>query len=448
MNPPPDKPAETSGQAGVKASAPAHYTALPRGMRDVDGAELTGIEYVRERFLAMAAAYDYAQVDPSPLEMLGVLEAKSGPAIRDEIYGFVDKGGRDVGLRFDFTMGLTRNIAADRSRPLPSKVCSFGGVFRYDEPQKARYRYFHQWDVEVYGNSNPSQDAEIIEFTSRLFDALPVPETTIRVSHRSITESYIRSIFGGGADAVPDMLRAADKIQKKAPDQIVSEFGAKGYDPAKVRSVIDFAGIRGSPDKVEPSLDADIAEHDSWAYLKEMVDSLRSVGVRNTQIDFGVVRGLDYYTGMVFEVFGGSEESALAGGGRYDLLPGAFGRDDIDAAGVAGGVERIIMAMNPADIPARPPPVSVMYANRTVFGHAAALASALRGSGIPARLDLAGRSLRKQMDSAGSSKMSLIVAPREMADGLLILRDMADGTERTIPYKETVDDPRRFIITP
>ncbi len=274
MNPPPDKPAEASGPAGVKASAPAHYTALPRGMRDVDGAELAGIEYVRERFLATAAAYDYTQVDPSPLEMLGVLEAKSGPAIRDEIYGFVDKGGRDVGLRFDFTMGLTRNIAADRSRPLPSKVCSFGGVFRYDEPQKARYRYFHQWDVEVYGNSNPSQDAEIIEFTSRLFDTLPVPETTIRVSHRSITESYIRSIFGGGADAVPDMLRAADKIQKKAPDQIVSEFGAKGYDPAKVRSVIDFAGIRGSPDKVEPSLDADIAEHDSWAYLKEMVDSL------------------------------------------------------------------------------------------------------------------------------------------------------------------------------
>ena len=428
---------------------PTPSPSLPRGMRDIDGAELAGIEYVRDRFLAMAAAYDYTQIEPSPLEMLSMLEAKSGPAIRDEIYGFTDKGGRDVGLRFDFTMGLTRNVAADRSRPLPSKVCSFGGVFRYDEPQKARYRYFHQWDVEVYGSPHPSQDAEIIEFTSRLFDSLPVPNTAIRISHREITESYIRSVFGGSDDdAVPDMLRAADKIQKKAPDQIISEFGAKGYDPDKVRAVIDFAGIRGSPDEVEPLLDGDIVKHDSWSYLKELTDSLRSVGIRNTQIDFGVVRGLDYYTGMVFEVFGGSEESALAGGGRYDLLPGAFGRGDIGAAGVAGGVERMIMAMNPSDIPVRPPPVSVLYANMTVFGQAAALASALRGSGIPAKMDLAGRPLRKQMDSASSSKMSLIVAPREMADGLVILRDMADGTERTVPYRELADDPHRFIVNP
>ena len=438
------------GDAVEKAAdgAPRVSPSLPRGMRDIDGAELAGIKYVRDRFLAMAAAYDYAQMEPSPLEMLSMLEAKSGPAIRDEIYGFTDKGGRDVGLRFDFTMGLTRNIAADRSRPLPSKICSFGGVFRYDEPQKARYRYFHQWDVEVYGGPHPSQDAEIIEFTSRLFDSLPVPDTAIRISHREITESYIRSVFGGSADAVPDMLRAADKIQKKAPDQIISEFGAKGYDPDKVRAVIDFAGIRGSPDEVEPSLDGEVINHDSWSYLKELTDSLRSVGVRNTRIDFGVVRGLDYYTGMVFEVFGGSGESALAGGGRYDLLPGAFGRSDIGAAGVAGGVERMIMAMNPSDIPVRPPPVSVLYANRTVFGQAAALASALRGSGIPARMDLAGRPLRKQMDSASSSKTSLIVAPREMADGLVILRDMADGTERTVPYRELADDPHRFIVNP
>lgn len=414
-------------------------------MRDIDGAELAGIEYVRDRFLAMAAAYDYAQIDPSPLEMLSMLEAKSGPAIRDEIYGFTDKGGRDVGLRFDFTMGLTRNVAANRSRPLPSKVCSFGGVFRYDEPQKARYRYFHQWDVEVYGSPHPSQDAEIVEFTSKLFDSLPVPNTAIQISHRKITESYIRSVFGGSADAVPAMLRAADKIRKKTADQIISEFEAKGYDPAKVRAVIDFAGIRGSPDAVESSLDGSIVENDSWTYLKELTDSLRSVGVRNTQIDFGVVRGLDYYTGMVFEVFGGSEGSALAGGGRYDLLPGAFSRTEIGAAGVAGGVERTIMAMNPSDIPARPAQVSVLYAKETVFGQAAALASALRSSGMPVRLDLAGRPLRKQMDLARSSPVSLIVAPREMADGLVILRDMAGGTERTVPYRELVDDPRRFL---
>ena len=410
---------------------------LPRGMKDVRGAELDGIAYVRERFERLAAIYDYEPVWPSPLELLRTLETKSGPAIRDEIYEFKDKGGREVGLRFDFTMGLTRLAAADLSAPLPAKMSSFGGVFRYDEPQKNRYRYFHQWDVEIYGRPHPAQDAELVEFTARFFESLPLP-VTIRLSHRSLMESHIRETFGDDASAVPDMLRAVDKLQKRHPDDIVSEFS--GYDPGKVRHILEAARTRGSPSEAEPHLDPRMRDSPAWHDITQIVDSLRGAGIRNVQVDLGVVRGLDYYTGMVFEVFGHNDDStALAGGGRYDMLPGAFGRQ-MGAAGVAGGVERIVTALaRPKTGGAR---VAVLYANDKVFGDAARLAASLRRSGTRVRLDIAGRPLKKQMGTASDCDVAVIVAPREMQRGEVIVRDMKSGTEQTARYRDVADDPR------
>ena len=410
---------------------------LPRGMKDVRGAELDGIAYVRERFERLAAIYDYEPVWPSPLELISTLETKSGPAIRDEIYEFKDKGGREVGLRFDFTMGLTRLAAADLSAPLPAKMSSFGGVFRYDEPQKNRYRHFHQWDVEIYGRPHPAQDAELVEFTARLFESLPLP-VTIRLSHRSLMESHILETFGGDASAVPDMLRAVDKLQKRHPDEIVSEFS--GYDPEKVRRILEAARTRGSPSEAEPYLDPRMRESPAWGGITAMVDSLRGAGIRNVQVDLGVVRGLDYYTGMVFEVFGnGDDSTALAGGGRYDMLPGAFGRE-MGAAGVAGGVERIVTALGrPRTGGAR---VAVLYANDGVFGDAARLAASLRSSGIGVRLDIAGRPLKKQMGTARDCEIAVIVAPREMQRGEVVVRDMKTGTEQAAKYQDMMDDPR------
>lgn len=412
---------------------------LPRGMKDVRGAELEGIRYVRERFERLAAAYDYRQVWPSPLELLSVLETKSGPAIRDEIYEFEDKGGRSVGLRFDFTMGLTRHVAADLSLPLPAKVSCFGDVFRYDEPQKNRYRHFHQWDVEIYGKPHPAQDAELVEFTARFFESLPLP-VTIRLSHRSLMERHILEAFGGDAAAVPDMLRAVDKLQKRSADDIAAEFPA--YDPEKVRRILAAAGNRGSPSEVESRMDGGALGNPAWGEVKGIVDSLRDSGIRNVQVDLGVVRGLDYYTGMVFEVFGEDDDStALAGGGRYDMLPGAFGRD-IGAAGVAGGVERIAAAL---DLPRKGgAQVAVLYVNDSVFQHAVRLAASLRRAGTAVRLDVSGRSLKRQMGAARDCRTAVIVAPREMARGDVVVRDMVSGAERTVPYADVMDDPDKL----
>ncbi|MDG7050672.1 MAG: ATP phosphoribosyltransferase regulatory subunit, partial [Nitrososphaerota archaeon] len=313
---------------------------LPRGMKDFESAEQSKIEFVRQKFLETSKSFGFHFMSPSPLELVSVIEAKSGPAIRDEIYFFKDKGDREIALRFDFTVGLTRFVVEQKSLKMPAKISAFGGVWRYDEPQKGRYRYFHQWDLEVYGKPSLESDAEIIEFTSKFFSKLNLQNITIDISHRKLVEAVVEKIFEStDPKTTGDIFRAIDKIQKKKKDEIISEYTQKGYEKEKLEQILEFSKVKGSPESVESAFD--VSKIAAWAELKELFLSLKNRGVTNIRINFGIVRGLDYYSGVVFEAFDASSEvGALVGGGRYDSLPKAFGRDDIGATGVAGGVER------------------------------------------------------------------------------------------------------------
>jgi len=415
-------------------------------MKDFEAAEHVNIEHIRSHFKQLSNLYGFSFMDPSPIELLSVLETKSGPAIRDEIYYFTDKGEREVALRFDFTVGLTRYAASQKSMRLPAKISSFGGVFRYDEPQKGRYRYFHQWDIEVYGKPGIESEAEIIEFTSRLFDSLLLKDITIDINHRNLVESYINKTFDSqDPTLVADILRVIDKIQKKSKQDILNEFNNR-YDTDKLEKILEFSQIKGSIKEVEEKIDA--ANLVSWDYLKELFTSLENRGVSNVRINFGIVRGLDYYSGTVFEVFDkNSTLGALAGGGRYDSLTKAFGREDIGATGVAGGVERIILTMQEQKIisdrlQAR---VSVLYINGEMQKVAMSIASLLRLANIPTNIDLAGKPLKKQMDQSADSRFCIIVAPKELEEGKVVLRDMKSGLESKIEIETITDDPASVI---
>jgi len=385
-------------------------------------------------------------MDPSPIELLSVLETKSGPAIRDEIYYFKDKADREIALRFDFTVGLTRYAAAQKSMRLPAKISSFGGVFRYDEPQKGRYRYFHQWDIEIYGKATLESESEIIELTSRLFDSLFLQDITIDISHRNLVESYINKLFDSkDSQLVADILRAVDKIQKKSKEQILNEFKDR-YDIDKLEKILEFSQIKGTISEVEKSFDT--TQLESWDELKALFDSLENRGVSNVRINFGIVRGLDYYSGMVFEVFDkNSTLGALAGGGRYDSLTKAFGREDIGATGVAGGVERIILTMQEQGIipETKQNRIAVLYINDEMQKVAMSIASLLRLNNIPTDIDLLGRNLKKQMEQSNNARFSIIVGPQELEQGNVVLHDMKDGKEGTIPIEKLTEDPNSVL---
>ena len=417
---------------------------LPRGMRDIESDEASKIEYIRQKFIETSNLFGFQFMESSPIELLSVIETKSGPSIKNEIYYFKDKGDRDVALRFDFTIGLTRYAVSQKSMKLPAKLSAFGGVWRYDEPQKGRYRFFHQWDVEIYGQPNLESDAEIIEFTSKFLSNLQLQNIVIDICDRELIESYIHQVFkSNSAELVSDILRAVDKIQKKKKQEIMKEFEEKGYSRSELEKILEFSQIKGTPEEIERKFD--VKQLKNWDKLCELFTSLKNRQVNNVKINFGIVRGLDYYSGIVFEAFdSNSDLGALVGGGRYDTLTKAFGRSDLGATGVAGGVERIAFSLEKQGVivSTKTLQVWVAFVNAELQKIALNIVSQLRQKGIRAETDLGGKPLKKQMEMASNSQYTIIVAPKEYSSKSVVIRNMKDGTEKQIGLESLLSNPQ------
>ena len=404
---------------------------LPRGMRDISQEDAFYINYIREKFYETISSYNFHVIEPSPIELLSTLEAKSGESIINEVYSFKDKGGRDIALRYDLTIGITRFAVSKRDIPMPIKLANFGGVFRYDEPQAGRYRYFHQWDIEIYDNFNIDSEAEIIEFVSTFFTKLNL-EIMIEISDRRILEEYIKLRYGLDDEySIGNLFRAIDKVPKKGIRQVCIEY-KDVLDEQILRDLLEISSFKGGI--------LDLNSHEklknlkSTRYLQDLFFSLESRNIPNIRVNLGIVRGLDYYSGIVFEVFDKhSNIGSLVGGGRYDKLTNVFGRPDIGAAGAAGGVERIILALQynkklPKKIKKI---VYIANSNELVRNKALSILSSLRRKGYSVEYDLSNRSLRKQLSDASSKgvALTLIIAPNEISKNNVIIKNMKDGTE-------------------
>jgi histidyl-tRNA synthetase len=396
---------------------------LPRGMRDLQYEELRNISYIRDKFVETAEIFDFNQIEPSTLELLSTLEAKSGPSIIQETYSFTDKGGRDIALRFDLTIGLSRFVSMRRDLKLPAKLSSFGGVWRYDEPQLGRYRYFHQWDVEIFGSSNVDADAEVIDFVSSFLSKLKI-DFVILINHRSILEEYLSNYLGITDNSViSEMMRAIDKLSKKSSDQIINEYAGK-LDSIKLQEFIKFVSVTDRPDKI---LNNDkLMEFKSAGNLQELIDSLKSRRVKNMMVDFRIVRGLDYYSGMVFEAKElSSQVGSLVGGGRYDKLTEAFGRKDLFATGAAGGVERILSVIKDKSTKIlKRPLIYVAYDSKKEKKHALEVVSILRDLGYSTNYDINGRTISKQFHEASlkNALAIIIVSLDEFKKGVVTIK--------------------------
>jgi histidyl-tRNA synthetase len=420
---------------------------LPRGMRDLDSDTLEGINYVREKFIESAHLFNFTTMEPSPIETLQTLETKSGPSISEEIYSMTDKGGRDIGLRFDLTVGLTRFVARRRDLKMPLKIASFGGVWRYDEPQFGRYRYFHQCDLEIYGSQNLTSDAEIIEFMYSFLRNLGL-DVTIEINNRLLVEEFVRKKLNISDDAlVFDVFRIMDKVTKKGPQAIFKEYGDK-IDRSILEKLVAFSSIRGvDPNAID---NAQLLGLENWKTMTELLEMLESRRIRNAAINLGIVRGLDYYSGVVFEAYDTKTNlGALAGGGRYDKLTELFGRKSLGATGAAAGVERILLALRQRNLiqKSRSHVVYVASTPDTTKAKVVQLVSALRSNGFIIEYDLQDRTLTKQLDDASSKNASVVIilAPNELERGEIIIKFLRTGKERKLHIEKLVEELRHEI---
>lgn len=374
-------------------------------------------------------------MEPAALEHLSILRAKSGEDVDKEIYAFKDKGGRDVGLRFDLTVGITRYVCSRRDLKLPAKIGSFGGIWRYDEPQYGRYRWSHQWDLEVFGPPSVEADAEVIDASAAILRRIGLGRAIVKVGDRRVVEGFIRSKLGVSEEPRRvELMRALDKVEKKTRRELEAEYVEKGFSRDDVTRVLELGDLRGDPEKVlAAAAEMGVPSTDELSRLR---DILKSRGVPNLEYSLRIVRGIDYYTGLVFEAVDPANEKlgSLCGGGRYDALPRAFGRSDLSATGAAGGVEREAMSMS-EQAPGRGPAAVVAYASPRAYAYATAILSRLRAGGVPSDLSPPGRTLKKQLDDAArtNAAWAVIVGEKELTSETATLRDMREGREEVLP---------------
>ena len=418
---------------------------LPRGMRDIEAEENESIDLIRNAFYDSAKIFNFKIMEPSPLELLSTLESKSGPGIINEIYSFIDKGNRKVALRFDLTIGLTRFFVSRRDLKIPSKIASFGGVWRYDEPQSGRYRFFHQWDIEIYGPDSLESDTEIIEFTSVFLNKLGLNKIFIDLNSRELIEEYIRNNLNISEEHLLfEIFRAIDKVPKKGKKEVIEEYRKK-IDIGVLEKAMIFAEKKGSYEEINHFINP--LNLKSWESIKKVIRSLSNRNVTNIRINLGIVRGLDYYSGIVFEAIDQENNfGSLVGGGRYNKLTEAFGRKDVGATGAAGGVERIILAMKKYKVIEEKKSKDLTYItfnSPEMANTVEKLASILRKENIAVDYDLLGRSFSKQIIDAENKKSKNIVIfnwEELKTTGKIKLRNNIEKKEKKISLSENFDE--------
>ncbi|HUV25482.1 MAG TPA: histidine--tRNA ligase [Methanomassiliicoccales archaeon] len=400
----------------------------PRGTRDFGPEEMEKRRWLEGVMRSTARGFGFGEVATPTFEHTELFALKSGPNIVDEIYAFQDKGGRDISLRPELTAPVIRFFVNDLSNtPRPLKVFYMGPCFRYERPQSGRYREFHQFGVELIGTKTPESDAEVIGLAARIMEAIGLKEFTIRIGHIGILRKMLSD---AGLD--PESSAAVlQKLDKKLYEEARPMMQAVGMEDDQIGSIFDLTEVCGEVSVL------DEMEGEAIDHLKGVLDVLSSYGLENVQVDLGVVRGLDYYTGIVFEVEAPSlgAEKQVCGGGSYSLSE-LFGGERVFSTGFAIGFDRVLLALENEGLEIKFEGldafvIPVKDAQRI---KAFEIVSMLRRSGVRADVDLMRRSLGKNFKYADSvgAKYAVIVGEKELDQDSVTVRDMGSGEQKLV----------------
>ena len=401
----------------------------PRGTRDFDPAATAKHRHVEGILRRAAESFGFREILTPTLENLELFTAKSGPGIVGELYTFKDKGGRDVALRPEFTASVIRFYLSElRSLPKPLKLFSIGNAFRYEEPQKGRYREFFQFNAEILGASSLEADAELLALALTALRDVGLKQTEVRVGHIGMLRGFLRE--AGNRQAA--ILHALDKKDFARLSAELSAAGLSGVEET-LRTVV---GLKGGPEVLEEAARLLGGDAAAWVdYLRRLRDRLSLYGLADAvTFDLGVVRGLDYYTGMVFEIDSPNlgAEKQLGGGGGYTLAE-LLGGEPVASTGFAIGIDRVVLAAEAEGVPMAPPKLDVYVIPVGEPSRAAALGivQELRAAGFRVDLDLVGRGPSKNLDFANAvgARLAVFVGEKELAGGKVSLKDMGTGEQ-------------------
>ena len=413
-----------------------------RGMRDLIGEEAQTFTYIIAKARETAQLYGYKEVITPHVEPLELLSAKSGEEIRQRMFIFKDLGDRQVALRPEFTASIARLATTSlKNEPKPLRLFSVGTVYRYDEPQRGRYREFWQSNFELMGSAKPEADAEVVLLTNSLMQTLGLQGYAFKIGHIGV----IRGIL------------SQDGVDEKTQNAVLQRMDKKEYDKAlalveseKCRGMLEgLIEIKGLDwrDTVE-QIKGYVAGYEKAKAAAENLSEILNLVAASENLTITVepafARGLEYYTGMIFEIYIPELEIALGGGGRYDRLIEVFGGEPTPAVGCAHGIDRTALALQTqkAVLSAnKGKRVVVIPITEATKSEALKITQQLRSAGIVTEFEIMGRKMAKALEDADKRKIdyAVIVGERELKEGAVMLKDLANREQNTVAIKSLVE---------
>ena len=401
----------------------------PRGTRDFLPAELEKRRHYETVLRDVARRFGFGEIGTPIFEEAELFVARSGPNVLKELYSFRDKGDREIALRPEMTAPFIRAfVNGMNSEPKPIKLFYFGQCFRYERPQSGRYREFFQFGAEIIGSATPQTDAEAVAAASSMIRALGLKNYKLRIGHIGILRQRIADI-GVPGEKTAEVLQ---KLDKKLYDEVRPMLAELGVKPEGVEALFELTETVGGVEVLSK------VPGEAGDYLGELTRILGRMGVGEVEIDLGIVRGLDYYTGMVFEAEAPAlgAEKQICGGGSYSLAE-LFGGEKVFSTGFAIGFDRILLAMEEEGIAYEREGIDayVIPVSDDVRDDAAEVVTEIRGAGLSADIDIMGRKMGKAMKYADAvgARYAVFVGRQELGRGAVTVRDMKSGEQAEVP---------------
>ncbi|MCA9090711.1 MAG: histidine--tRNA ligase [Planctomycetaceae bacterium] len=405
-------------------------------------------EQLMETARRVYRSYGFSPIDTPALEYSEILLGKGGEESDKQLFRFTDQGERDVAMRFDLTVPLAR-FAAQNIGVLgtPFKRYHIANVWRAEKPQKGRYREFMQCDFDTIGTDANGSDIETLLVIHDLLEAIGFERFTIRVNHRQLLNGLLDQL--GLAEHSVTVLRALDKLPKIGRDNVITEMGAAGISADAAAGVLDFAALTGTPEEILNQVEPLVADsergRDGLAKLRELfaVSSAAGIPSDRLQLDVSIARGLDYYTGTIYETFLTDLPGigSVCSGGRYDNLAGLFTKEPLPGVGASLGLDRLLAAMEELGLIAStstPAPVLITQFDATRLGDYLKLGRDLRAAGIATEVYPQAAKFNKQMKYANRKgfRAVVIAGEDEFSTGVWTVKDLTSGDQAQVTGSE------------
>lgn len=448
----------------------ASKPSIPKGTRDFAPIEMARRNYIFNTIKDVFALYGFQQIETPAMENLSTLMGKYGEEGDKLLFKILNSGdflsgveqteleGRnsvkltskisEKGLRYDLTVPFARFVVMNRDKlSFPFKRFQIQTVWRADRPQKGRYREFYQCDVDVVGSNSLLNEVELMQIVDEVYRRLGI-NVCIKINNRKILTGIAEMI--GEADKIVDITVAIDKLDKIGLDKVNEELAAKGISAEAIAKLQPVILLKGSNEEKLQTIKTVLASSEiglkGVAEVEEILEFVNLLGVKTeVELDLTLARGLNYYTGAIFEVKAKDVQiGSITGGGRYDNLTGVFGVDGLSGVGISFGADRIYDVLNQLELY----PSDLMQATKVLFAvfgseelkFAIECAKEMRAAGIPVEVYPEPVKMKKQMSYADAKNIPFvaIIGETEMAEKKVMLKNMESGNQTLCSVQEVI----------